>query len=249
MAPKTKSTMKQQALGFTTKRLTAASNAKLKESLSPVTVPSTPTPVTMVESTEASGSEAQEATSASRSVPRQRKTRAATKAQGAYGSGASKKRKLQDVEEVIPSAEMGKGKQARNKKVFNSRASLENVEDHDTPTRVDESSDVEPQDYQEVDTSESAKKARVRKYYGEARKKMGYLAPIHAKGQTKEDHILRVFDLSYEYGPCVGMTRLQRWERADTLGLNPPLAVKEILLDELAKESTTRDECVFFGEV
>lgn len=62
------------------------------------------------------------------------------------------------------------------------------------------------------------------------------------------------------------MTRLQRWERADALGLNPPLAVstlyalinalshfhmqvKEILLDEQAKEGTTLRECVFFGEV
>ncbi len=33
---------------------------------------------------------------------------------------------------------------------------------------------------------------------------------------------------SYEYGPCIGMTRLQRWERADALGLNPPLAVSTL---------------------
>jgi DNA polymerase delta, subunit 4 len=27
---------------------------------------------------------------------------------------------------------------------------------------------------------------------------------------------------TYEYGPCVGVTRLERWERAAALGLNPP---------------------------
>lgn len=27
---------------------------------------------------------------------------------------------------------------------------------------------------------------------------------------------------SYEYGPCAGVTRLERWERADALGLKPP---------------------------
>jgi hypothetical protein len=30
---------------------------------------------------------------------------------------------------------------------------------------------------------------------------------------------------SYEYGPCVGVTRLERWERAAALGLSPPVEV------------------------
>lgn len=34
--------------------------------------------------------------------------------------------------------------------------------------------------------------------------------------------ILRVFDMTSAYGPCVGMSRLQRWERAKKWGLNPP---------------------------
>ena len=38
--------------------------------------------------------------------------------------------------------------------------------------------------------------------------------------------ILRVFDLSSKYGPCVGITRLQRWERAKKWGLNPPEEVR-----------------------
>ena len=63
---------------------------------------------------------------------------------------------------------------------------------------------------------------------------------VHAKDQSPVHHILRIFDLyvlcllrlcclytfacrSYEYGPCVGVTRMERWERAAALGLNPPV--------------------------
>lgn len=42
---------------------------------------------------------------------------------------------------------------------------------------------------------------------------------------TRIHHILRNFDLSYEYGPCVGVDRMARWKRAQTLGLDPPSEV------------------------
>ena len=35
---------------------------------------------------------------------------------------------------------------------------------------------------------------------------------------------------SYEYGPCVGVSRLERWERAQALGLNPPPEVRQPFL-------------------
>ncbi|KAF9024642.1 hypothetical protein BDZ89DRAFT_115153 [Hymenopellis radicata] len=53
--------------------------------------------------------------------------------------------------------------------------------------------------------------------------------PIHAEGETPEHQILREFDLTYEYGPCIGMSRIERWERADRMGLNPPQKVYGIL--------------------
>ena len=37
--------------------------------------------------------------------------------------------------------------------------------------------------------------------------------------------ILRVFDMTSKYGPSVGISRLQRWERAKKWGLNPPTEV------------------------
>ncbi|KAG6811552.1 hypothetical protein H0H92_006905, partial [Tricholoma furcatifolium] len=44
---------------------------------------------------------------------------------------------------------------------------------------------------------------------------------------------------SYEFGPCVGVSRLERWERAHLLGLNPPKEVKDILT---AKEGLEQEE-------
>ncbi|XP_074740534.1 DNA polymerase delta subunit 4 [Strix uralensis] len=43
--------------------------------------------------------------------------------------------------------------------------------------------------------------------------------------------MLRRFDLAWEYGPCTGITRLQRWERAEALGLSPPGPVRDALLE------------------
>lgn len=48
--------------------------------------------------------------------------------------------------------------------------------------------------------------------------------------------ILKNFDLTLEFGPCTGITRLERWERAQKHGLNPPDEVKDILLKNKDEE-------------
>ncbi|XP_060117882.1 DNA polymerase delta subunit 4 isoform X1 [Heteronotia binoei] len=48
--------------------------------------------------------------------------------------------------------------------------------------------------------------------------------------QPDQVELLKQFDLSWEFGPCTGITRLQRWERAELLGLSPPTTVRELLL-------------------
>jgi len=87
------------------------------------------------------------------------------------------------------------------------------------------------------------------KHYAEVREKMGHSTPIHSGNQNKIHEILRVFDLSYEFGPCVGIPRLERWERAQALGLNPPKEVYDILN---TKQGSTLDEysqSVFHNQV
>lgn len=41
--------------------------------------------------------------------------------------------------------------------------------------------------------------------------------------------LLRQFDLAWQYGPCTGITRLQRWHRAEQMGLQPPPEVRRLL--------------------
>lgn len=43
---------------------------------------------------------------------------------------------------------------------------------------------------------------------------------------------LKHFDLCSKYGPCIGPSRLQRWNRARDFGLDPPLDVLSILQDK-----------------
>ncbi|KAG9452907.1 hypothetical protein H6P81_005811 [Aristolochia fimbriata] len=63
----------------------------------------------------------------------------------------------------------------------------------------------------------------------------------HGALDLKEDYddaeeCLRQFDMNMAYGPCLGLTRLARWERAEKLGLDPPKDVEKLL------RSTTETE-------
>jgi len=60
---------------------------------------------------------------------------------------------------------------------------------------------------------------------------------------SRIDHILRVFDLNptwvsarhfdstltSRFGPCMGLTRMERWQRAKDIGDEPPEEIAEIL--------------------
>ncbi|KAI6023945.1 hypothetical protein BKA83DRAFT_679686 [Pisolithus microcarpus] len=99
------------------------------------------------------------------------------------------------------------------------------------------------------------------------REKMGYAHPIHGNGGNKIIQMLRFFDMTYEYGPCVGMTRLERWERAEGFGSQPTsrgehqtpairthadspvYQVRQILSTKEGMEKEEYAQCVLFGEV
>ncbi|KAJ1631790.1 hypothetical protein T492DRAFT_993658 [Pavlovales sp. CCMP2436] len=40
------------------------------------------------------------------------------------------------------------------------------------------------------------------------------------------EKILSAFDLAAEFGPSIGLSRAERWERAQQLGLAPPVEVR-----------------------
>ncbi|KAJ3807955.1 DNA polymerase delta, subunit 4-domain-containing protein [Lentinula lateritia] len=89
---------------------------------------------------------------------------------------------------------------------------------------------------------------RWRKLSAQARAVNGNLQLVHAENQNKIHDILRVFDLSYEYGPCYGISRLDRWERAEAMGLNPPPEIHAILSTRQGVEETQYAQCVFFDQ-
>ncbi|KAF5533116.1 GTP-binding protein beta subunit [Fusarium mexicanum] len=58
---------------------------------------------------------------------------------------------------------------------------------------------------------------------------------LHQQGVSLSEKILRYFDVSSQYGPCIGMPRIKRWKRAERLGLSPPIEVLAVLLKEESK--------------
>ncbi|KAF4478605.1 DNA polymerase delta subunit 4 [Fusarium agapanthi] len=58
---------------------------------------------------------------------------------------------------------------------------------------------------------------------------------LHQQGVSLSEKVLRYFDVSSQYGPCIGMPRIKRWKRAERLGLNPPIEVLAVLLKEESK--------------
>ncbi|KAL8693402.1 MAG: hypothetical protein Q9218_001751 [Villophora microphyllina] len=55
---------------------------------------------------------------------------------------------------------------------------------------------------------------------------------VHQQTLSLHEKILRHFDLSSQYGPCVGIPRARRWKRAEGLGLKPPIEVLAVLVKE-----------------
>ncbi|KAI7161781.1 hypothetical protein KC349_g2549 [Hortaea werneckii] len=60
------------------------------------------------------------------------------------------------------------------------------------------------------------------------------LAPrLHQEDMSVYERILREWDMSGQYGPCIGIARLKRWKRANLLGLKPPIEVLAVLLKDM----------------
>ncbi|PTQ34487.1 hypothetical protein MARPO_0080s0095, partial [Marchantia polymorpha] len=56
-----------------------------------------------------------------------------------------------------------------------------------------------------------------------------------------DEKLLRQFDLDTTYGPCLGIARRERYERALFLGLDPSGQVKTLL------EHSTSSKCLWEG--
>ncbi|KAK4798052.1 hypothetical protein SAY86_030378 [Trapa natans] len=61
---------------------------------------------------------------------------------------------------------------------------------------------------------------------------------------NEDEEVLMQFDMNMAYGPCLGMSRRARWERALKLGLSPPQEIESIL-----KRGKVGSECLWEGHV
>ncbi|XP_066264458.1 DNA polymerase delta subunit 4-like isoform X2 [Branchiostoma lanceolatum] len=51
-----------------------------------------------------------------------------------------------------------------------------------------------------------------------------------------EIQLLKHFDLNSDFGPCIGIMRLERWERAEKFGLTPPMDVRDLIVQHPGDE-------------
>ncbi|KAJ8095672.1 hypothetical protein PM082_022930 [Marasmius tenuissimus] len=93
------------------------------------------------------------------------------------------------------------------------------------------------------------KDPRWKKVIQDAKDKNDNLTPIHGEKENNIHQVLRVFDMSYQYGPCVGISRLERWTRAQSMGLNPPVEIRDILLTQQGIEKTEYAESCLYGQL
>jgi hypothetical protein len=79
---------------------------------------------------------------------------------------------------------------------------------------------------------------------------------------VNELEALRQFGMDTSYGPCIGVTRLRRWERAAAMGLHPPPHIRDLILQHhrgdgsrsslLPKNNNDKSqllECLWSGKV
>ncbi|OAP62696.1 hypothetical protein AYL99_01923 [Fonsecaea erecta] len=151
--------------------------------------------------------------------------------------------------------------------VKNESSAPEEIEPDSQDLKVEDSEEAEPAEQEEVEEEEEVLvKARSRKKqkakpagkdgrelaaekitdvqlrkYWQAEEDSRLAPRVHQSDLSLHEKILRHFDLSSQYGPCIGISRLQRWRRANTLGLEPPVEVLAVLLRE--QEHSTSQGC------
>ncbi|KAG8900285.1 hypothetical protein FRB99_006140 [Tulasnella sp. 403] len=133
---------------------------------------------------------------------------------------------------------------------------LPGLKKHDISSSEEEEEDVVPSKGKRITltTKELVKEKEFKDAYSDAKQRVAGELTASAQGEPKAKTILRVFDLSYDYGPCVGMTRMERWQRASKLGLDPPEIVRLILETEKVEDLTDQEvdalrQSVFYGMV
>ncbi|KAK3814186.1 MAG: DNA polymerase delta, subunit 4-domain-containing protein [Benniella sp.] len=87
---------------------------------------------------------------------------------------------------------------------------------------------IQPKAAKRASTRRNQKDTYVAPYVGDVH--VGF----HQADLSANEKALRQFDLASKYGPCTDLSRLERWERAFELGLNPPQEVKDMIIEHMS---------------
>ncbi|KZL79195.1 dna polymerase delta subunit 4 [Colletotrichum incanum] len=117
------------------------------------------------------------------------------------------------------------------------KAETDEIQLDETATPEIEEAEVKeevPEKSESVARAEKISDAQINKYWKSVEAQR--IAPrVHQKDVSLAEKVLRYFDVSSQYGPCIGLQRMKRWQRAERLGLNPPIEVLAVLLKEEKK--------------
>ncbi|TQS36629.1 hypothetical protein Golomagni_02912 [Golovinomyces magnicellulatus] len=87
----------------------------------------------------------------------------------------------------------------------------------------------------EEQTTSQITNAHIKRYW-KARENDRLMFTVHQSDLDDQTKILiltrrlrRLFDITSQYGPCIGISRSKRWARANRLRLSPPIEVLAIL--------------------
>ncbi|CAB4013234.1 DNA polymerase delta subunit 4 [Paramuricea clavata] len=96
-------------------------------------------------------------------------------------------------------------------------------------------------------TDSVSKKFPQKKVKNEVKDKADQQQKVYPAAKDVHDlNIIRDFDLRCEYGPCIGISRLERWTRAQDYGLEPPAKVKKIIEEHI--NDTKFTQCLWYEE-
>ncbi|KAI9751281.1 MAG: hypothetical protein M4579_006134 [Chaenotheca gracillima] len=162
---------------------------------------------------------------------------------------------VEDVRRSVPvTSDLAIREQATEGELEKPEQDEEDEEEEDDDE--DEEEEVDARPVPEFLKSEQESKAQnisdaqVKRYWRE-RENERKAPRVHQEGLSVHEKILRHFDLSSQYGPCIGIARRARWTRASSLHLDPPIEILAVLLKEDAKgaENEAKMERAYVDEL
>ncbi|CAK7243907.1 MAG: hypothetical protein STHCBS139747_005437 [Sporothrix thermara] len=147
---------------------------------------------------------------------------------------ADKADKVDKVEQVDKKKDQELDKKAKIEVNDEREAKLEEAEEDEDDDKATQASAPAPVVRSEAEVKADAITDTQIRQYWRAIESQSIARRVHQEDLDLGEKVLRHFDVSSQYGPCVGITRRARWVRAQRLGLAPPIEVLAVMIKEEA---------------